>query len=138
MFWTYSKVRVRIIYISWVRSYNHPKIVFKILISFHFKLYNFWPKNCQIHKLCIISNNTHTFEFRTTLYLFWYKKTWYSRTSYIKLLYVQDSLNFVFSFVCHIICHSTSIEEELTLFTLKKNLGQNISFSVLKNIIKKI
>ena len=54
------------IYISWVKFYNHPKTNSNIHFSFHFKLYYFWPKNCQIRKFCIISYHTCKFEFRTT------------------------------------------------------------------------
>ena len=54
------------IYISWIKSLNHPKAISNIHNSFYFKLYNFWPKNCQIRKFCIISYKTRTFEIRTT------------------------------------------------------------------------
>ena len=59
------KVRVGIIYISRVKSYDRPKIVSNIHKCFHFKWNKFCPKNYEILKFCIILCNTHMFLFCT-------------------------------------------------------------------------
>ena len=58
-------MRVRIIYISWVKSYNYPYTVFNIHKCFHFKWNKFSPKYCEICKFYRISCNARMFEFYT-------------------------------------------------------------------------
>ena len=54
---------VRIIYISRVKSYNHPKTVSNIHKCFDFKWNKFCPKNYKVCKFCILLFNSRTFGF---------------------------------------------------------------------------
>ena len=57
------KMIVRIIYISRVKSYNHPKTVSNIHKCFDFKWNKFCPKNYKVCKFCILLFNSRTFGF---------------------------------------------------------------------------
>ena len=121
------KVRVRIIYISWVKSYNCPYTVFNIHKCFHFKWNKFSPKYCEICKFYRISCNARMFEFYTNSQKILMQK---KLELLIRLSYKRSYifLNLFFSFHCHSFCHFSSTKGELTLLTLKRNRDYTSNF----------